>query len=95
MFLACSGKVLEVFFARSSTVSPAVSRLTVYRRLQVIRGSPRRKKIVDGTIREIGVVFLKKSRFYDISNYFLDLVLLKIVNTEAHARGFAPLWPVG
>ena len=62
---------------------------------RVIRDSRRRKKILDGPIQKIGVVFLKKSRFYDISNHFEDFSLLKANNTEAHARGFAPLWPVG
>ena len=74
-------------------VSPAVTRLTVYRRLQygiVPAGDPRNY----GPIYEFGVVFLKKSRFLSISSPFSDFSGLKIDHAEAHARGFAPLWPV-
>ena len=42
----------------------------------------------------MGVVFLKKSRFLCISNHFSDFSGLRIDHAEAHARGFAPLWPV-
>ena len=42
----------------------------------------------------MGEVFLKKLRFLSISNYFSDFSELRIDHAEAHARGFAPLWPV-
>ena len=66
--------------------------MTVYRRLYIrilfqLVGLPGD----DGTIREIWGVFLKKLIFSGISTSILEFVLLKIVNAEAHARGFASL----
>ena len=42
-------------------------------------------------IHEIGAVFLKNLSFSRTSTIFCEFLLLKIVNTSAHARGFAPL----
>ena len=73
-------------------VSPAVTRLTVYRRLQVrilwqLVGLPD----LDRPIHKIGEVFLKKLKFYDISNCFLDFVQLFMGIVDVHTQGFAPL----
>ena len=42
-------------------------------------------------IQKIGAVFLKNVNFSRINLIFWEKVLLKIVNTKAYARGFAPL----
>ena len=84
--------VLKCFLTRSSTVSPAVIRLTVYRRLQVrivfqlvgLAGNYR-------TILEIGGDFLKKLSFSGISIHFLDFSWVFIDVAETHAQGFASL----
>ena len=87
---------LSVFLGRfcflpwSSAVSPAVTRLTVYRRLQVRIG---RAWTPDnyGTIRNFRADFLKKLSFYTISIHFLDFIHLRMINVDPHAQGFAPL----
>ena len=82
-------EILIIFFD-ALRVLPAETRLTVYRRLRV-RGShpsmPGRLR----TYSEIWADFLKKLSFYTISIHFLDFLYLKVINTDPHAQGFAPL----
>ena len=72
------------------SVSPAVTWLTVYRRLQVrigrawTRGDYR-------TIGEFGADFLKKLSLFYISNQVLDFSGLKHDIADLYARGFASL----
>ena len=87
------GKKNDVTSPYYLSVSPAVTRLTVYRRLQVRIGSPS-SRFDYGPIVEFRVVFSKNLDFLCISNPVSDFRGLKMINAEAHARGFAPLWPV-
>ena len=92
MFLGILASVWGVFCHYCLSVSPAVTRLTVYRRLQVrilfqLVGLP-------GDYRPIGefeVVFLKNVNFSRTNLIFWEKVLLEIVNARVHARGFARL----
>ena len=73
------------------SVSPAVTRLTVYRRLQVRIGSPS-SRIHYRPFDKMGAVF---SFFFEkaaYSNPFSDFSGLDLMLVQAHARGFAPLW---
>ena len=73
------------FYLPALQAHPAVTRLTVYRRLYIIRGSRRRTRDLDRPKRKIGEVFLKKLNFYDISIDFLDFVQLFMVIVDTHA----------
>ena len=72
------------------SVSPAVTRLTVYRRLQVRIARPRRPSDYR-PIREMRAVFLKNLKFLCTSTQVSDFSGLDLMFAEAHARGFAPL----
>ena len=72
-------------------VSPAVTRLTVYRRLQVIQNTCPWKSRFAWNFRDFSEVFWENLEFSAISNYFRDFLYPKYVIAEAHARGFASL----
>ena len=72
------------------SVSPAVTRLTVYRRLQVRIGAPS-SEFDYRPIVEFRVVFSKNLDFSRRSDHFSDFSGLDLMFAEAHARGFAPL----
>ena len=74
------------------SVSPVVSRLTIYRRPQVrilrqLVGLPNDYR----PFQTFRVVFSKNLSFSRIKPIFWEFVLLKVDNAEAHARGFASL----
>ena len=85
------------------SVPRAVTRLTVYRPLQVekhtfmrslpkvIRNGPPCIRRDYRPIHELGAVFLSFLDFSRISTCFSDFSGLNIDNAEAHARGFASL----
>ena len=86
-------------------VSPAVTRLTVYRRLQVMTrqaflrmqglesntNSPLRKPRVRRTYSQKMMSFFKKVEFFYISALFGQFFLLKHVDGKAHAKRRARL----
>ena len=72
------------------SVSPAVTRLTVYRRLQVRIGRRRRTRDYR-PIQKMRAVFSKNFEKAGYSNHFSDFSGLDLMFAEAHARGFAPL----
>ena len=76
-----------------STVSLAVTRLTVYWQLQVrIVGELVGSRDDYGPNRKIEAVFSKNLEKATYNNHFSDFPGLDLMFAEAHARGFAPLW---
>ena len=73
-----------------STVFLAVTRLTVYRQLQVRIGAPS-SEFDYRPIVEFRVVFSKNLDFLCTNTPFSDFSGLDLMFAEAHARGFAPV----